>query len=360
MGLGLYLVPATAEPGNGRDTLFTIQHRGGTWMRDVANLAVEVQTDDQGGVALLSGDALQLADNDANGVFSTGDVLTVREREGEDLFNTATPLGRYVVRVLDRAVTPARSVYETLWAPRTIPGGSGTTAEFEALDDIATFTDAPDALFTLRYVSGVETFALDRLRVDIAYSCEAPYEFTGAEHLVLVDVDGDGKFGPGDSVRVGESDMLQPFGSWEVASFFHCIQVFAKYGPNWFEPLGYATWRGLEMNVVDHPDSTGPDADNLFDLVFVSGHDNVDLTGARVVITGPVSEAVATFELGGPNATLEDNNGDNLFGMGDVIHVRESTPLPWFEGRREDWLYVTLYLANGTYLGHGAWRDGDR
>jgi|GEM_PF-1762891 hypothetical protein len=359
-GPGLFLQPSPTEPTNGRDTLFTIQHRGGTWMRDVANLAVEIQTDDVGGVVVLSGDALVLLEQDTNGVFSTGDTLEVREREGLDSFNPTTPLGRYTVRVLDRAVTPARVVYEVLWTPRTIGGTIPEMAVFEAADDVASFTDGPDALFDLRYVSGVEKLSLDRLRVDIAYSCEAPYEFTGTDHLVLVDVDGDGKYGPGDTLRVGESDVLAPFGSYEVASFYHCIQVFAKYGPNWFEPLGYATWRGMELEVLDHADAVGDGADNLFNLAFVSGHERVDVSGAEVRVTGSFGETVATFVVGSPNAVLQDVDGDNRYGAGDVILVRETTPLEGFAARREDYLYVTLSLANGSYLGHGAWRDGER
>ena len=75
------------------------------------------------------------------------------------------------MRVLDRAVTPARVVYEVLWTPRTIGGTTPEMAVFEAADDVASFTDGPGALVALRYVSGVEKLSLDRLRLDIADSC---------------------------------------------------------------------------------------------------------------------------------------------------------------------------------------------
>ena len=73
----------------------------------------------------------------------------------------------------------------------------------------------------------------EELTVDVAYSCEAGGSFPFVTNMRMVDADHDGRFGPGDSLTVFETEEhIYGFGDTGF-NFYNCVSLRAKRGFNW-------------------------------------------------------------------------------------------------------------------------------
>jgi hypothetical protein len=180
--------------GDGIDTLFSISWFDGLGQIDVSALEVEIEQID--GPVRIGAAGLAHGDTDGNGVWNAGERVVVSEID--DTFNTSTAPGTYAVRLLVDGV--ALESREYFWQPRPLP--EVPQIALTAVDAAAPITDGVDEVALLAYVGEGPAFAFDGLVVHGYVGGELPLSFqAGDGGLVLTtDANGDGAFGPGDTL----------------------------------------------------------------------------------------------------------------------------------------------------------------
>ena len=193
-----------ATDANG-DALFSLSFTRGVAQIDPNDVEVEIIV---GGIPVrLPRGAVTLVDNDGNGVFNFGDVLTVREVNNE--FTTESPLGAYAVTLHTAGVViPAQGGY----AP--VPTPDVTPIEISAVDAEATITDGIDDIAIVTYEGDGVGHPFAALSITMLVGGELPLTMSAANGGLLVaeDLDGDGLFEPGDSFLVRDTN-IETFGS---------------------------------------------------------------------------------------------------------------------------------------------------
>lgn len=359
-GANLVVVDDPSDVSDGQDTLFRIEHRGGTLTIPMASLRVTVTVDEQGNTVVLDGSTLTLVDGDSNGVFSAGDRVTVAEA-GINLFGSLTEPGNYPVSVQDTRGTPARALASFYWTPKPLLPPLGATLQFNVADARAPLTEGPDELMDITYLAGDRALRVADVQVSVAYSCEAPVEFRGTAQLLLADLDADGLWDPGEVLTVRESAGTQGFGPFD-GNTTHCVSIQLRRGFNVHETVGGDLWETVTLQLVDAPDTLTAGADALFRLDFVDGWDTHALSDLSVDVyqysPSMGSTLLHTFTAAAGELALTDVDADGRFGRGDALRVSEVVPVAALSQERVT-TYVSLRLPNSVPLGNGwSWESG--
>jgi hypothetical protein len=335
---------ADAPVTNGPDVLFSFQLVSGTHVPAFSDLVVDVTLNEAGDSArFTAGHGLTLVDADNNGVLDAGDTVVISEIAGQDLFNPATRPGIYPVSLGAPPDFPSQAAWFYILAPPPPQPALFT------LENGAPLTSGLDDLFTLHYARGSETYLVSELSVDVKWGCQVPITFSSSANLVLLDGDGDGRFGPGDGLVVKESSQA----SWpQQGPLFHnCVAVQGHRGFNWFFDVGQATWVGAPLTVHDAPQALTSGADALFSLTVPTGE---TFAASDLSVWIGLHNAPAVKFTIGDGVTLVDANGDGRFGAGDRLDVAEVAAVPELssEGTPFD---VTLAVATPMLQGYGVW-----
>lgn len=310
LGLLPKLEPLTA----GADELFTVAFYAGTRQLVPGELSVEIALDTR--TINLSGEALELIDADGNGVFNSGDALKVREVT--NVLDEETPYGSYPVRLKG----PGGAVlFEELWVSGT---PEPVWLDLVVTDDPSPATNGLDDAFAIHYNGEGPSYRADDLRVELDILVD--FQFRTGEGLTLVDRDGDGRFSPGDSLKVREVEGLEPLFSPFFRGEFYFVSLQVTLGGELQVEVGNGTFEldpspaaprlfvfpGAEL-------SDGPD--ELFALQYGYGTERFPIEDLAVEIT--IDREGGTVVFSGAALSLIDRDFDGLFSASDLLWVRE-------------------------------------
>ena len=193
------------------DLLFTFTMSLGVAQFPLQGLRFEI---DLPGGGLASDFALDVNDNDGNGVINVGDTIAVSEED--DLFNLDSVAGYYPARLFagDELLTT------TSYSP-AVPLPVAPVLVFSGADAAAPITDGVDDLFTVTWEGGdiAGPFAVADLDVFGYLGGELPVGGAGSDLVLRTDVNNDGLFGVGDTLLVRERADF-PEVNQEVLSLF--------------------------------------------------------------------------------------------------------------------------------------------
>lgn len=191
---------------------------------------------------VVGAEHIEISDNDGNGVFNRGDSLVVREPS--NLFTPQSAPGNYTI-YLDSEVPLATLDREHLggvsYVPVQLP--AAPQIEISAADAADPVQVGPAGVFTVTYTSeSGPAFAIEKLSAGAYVGGEYPIRLQAValEH----DANGDGEFGPGDTLLFEEDaslefndvdpEMVQNFGPLLY------VDLRAEYAFNTVGAIGYA------------------------------------------------------------------------------------------------------------------------
>ena len=216
------------------DVLFTLSWFDGFGQIDADDLTLVFTMDDEGATRTWERDGLELIDGDGDGAFGVGDRLVVREVV--DVFGPDTPFGNYPFTIAG---------VERWYAPVARP--PAPDHDLVVVDAAAPITDGVDEVMRVEYPAGDgDAYPTAGLSVHAYIGGEFPWRVSVAGGgVAVVDVDGDGAFGPGDALRVSEEagDDGAPLTPDMIASFTGTlyVSVIVDVGFNASVAMGYGT-----------------------------------------------------------------------------------------------------------------------
>ncbi len=311
-GLNVFVSNDDAELATaGLDTLGTLYFHG-SWMFELSALSIQAQVDGEGSTATLTSDAFVLHDNDGNGWVTAGDSITIIE--SADIYNASSGPGYFTLEALVDGVVVGQGGYVPLEIPNVTPP-LHTIAVLDAPGAVAI-----DALaFSITSVQGEGNYALSQLSVQVYVYGEFPVLFP-SDALTLVDNDGDGRFGEGDTLDVTEFD--HPFTIDDNGN--SPVSILVRTGVNTAVPIstGYVLWNRYTATVAEAP--LAP-TDGLDTLAVITVTNATPTAFVDVLLYAQIYRDGTSRQLEPSALALDllDNDGDGLVSRGDILTVRE-------------------------------------